>query len=85
MATNETPDPILRLLSQLPSAVPPAAADLRIRSRCHIVLEQRHVPQAHRLSWPALFSRAVNPALGITGSIYAAAAALEALRLTGWL
>jgi hypothetical protein len=75
MTTNETGDPILQLLARLPSATPPPAVDARVRSRCHRALEKER-------SRPP---RLITAALTMTAGIYAAAAALETLRLVGLL
>ena len=85
MTTNEMRDPVLRLLASLPSAAPSAALDQRIRSRCHAVLGRQHRLPAHRRELALIPAGVINATLAITAGIYAAAAALEALRLAGML
>jgi hypothetical protein len=84
MTTNKMRDPLLRLLASLPPATPPAALDERVRSRCHIVLERRRLPSQRR-ELPIIPAGLLNAALAITAGMYAAAAALEALRLVAML
>jgi hypothetical protein len=78
-------DPILRLLASLPPATPPPTLDQRVRSRCHFALARRRRLPAHRSELPIIPAAAINATLAITAGIYAAAAALEALRLAGML
>jgi hypothetical protein len=85
MTPHDDGDPILRLLSSLPRAVPPAASDQRVRSRCYVALAARHTPSQHRNEFAGIVPRLINAALAITGCIYAAAAGFEALRLAGFL
>jgi hypothetical protein len=85
MTTNEMRDPILRLLASLPAAIPPATLDQRVRSRCHVALARRHRLPVHRTQLPIIPAGVINATLAITAGIYAAAAALEALRLVGML
>jgi hypothetical protein len=83
MTTNEMRDPIFRLLAGLPPATPPATLDRRIRSRCHLALERQHRLPAHRSA--IVPAGVITATLTIMAGIYAAAAALEALRLAGML
>jgi hypothetical protein len=79
MAIDEKLDPILRSLADLPRAVPLAARDERIRSRCHLVLARQRRTLARESS--AAPVRVFDATLIAAAGIYAAAAALEALRL----
>ena len=83
MTTDERRDPILRLLADLPPATPPATRDERVRSRCHHVLARRQRVRARRSGGasPGIFDATLIAAAGS----YAAAAALEALRLASML
>ena len=85
MKTNEIRDPMLRLLANLPPAIPTATLNQRVRSRCHVVLERQQKSAAHRNERAIIQAGLINATLAITGGIYAAAAALEALRLAGVL
>ena len=84
MTTNETGDVMLQLLARLPSTAPPLAVDRRVRSRCYRALEkERSRGQRRRLM--IIPSRVITAALAMTAGIYAAAVAVEALRLAGML
>jgi hypothetical protein len=85
MTTLDDSDPILRLLSSLPRAVPPEASDQRVRSRCYVALAASHTASEHRSEFPGIVPRVISAALALTGFIYAAAAGFEALRLAGLL
>jgi hypothetical protein len=85
MTTLDDRDPILRLLSSLPRAVPPKASDQRVRSRCYAVLAASHTPLERRDEFAGIAPRVIDAALALTGFIYAAAAGFEALRLAGLL
>ena len=85
MKTNDTRDPILRLLAGLPPATPPATLDRRVRSRCHIALERQQRSSAYRSEPGIIPSAVINAALAITAVSYGAAAAFEALQLVGIL
>ena len=87
MKTNEMRDPMLRLLANLPPAIPPDTdtLDRRVRSRCHVALERQHRSSAHRRGLVITAAGLVHATLAITAGIYAAAAALEALKLAGML
>lgn len=85
MTTNETGDPILRLLAGLPLATPPVALDQRVRARCYLALATRHALPAHRSRFAMIAAGVMNATLAIAAGIYAAAAAFEALRLAGML
>ena len=85
MTTNETRDPILRLLASLPTATPPVTVDQRVRSRCHLALAERQRVPAHSTRSAMIPAGAIDTTLAITAGIYAAAAAVEALRLAGIL
>ena len=84
MTTNEIPDPILRLLGNLPLAVPLADLDQSVRARCYRALEKQRL-RAQRSASGASSAGVIDAALAMTAGIYAVAAAVEALRLAGVL
>jgi hypothetical protein len=85
MTTNDTGDPLLRLLSTLPLAAPPPAFDRRVRSRCYVALAARPTPSEQRSRFSPIGAAAMNAALVVATFIYAAATGLEAPRLAGIL
>jgi hypothetical protein len=83
MTPDERPDPMLRLLADLPLASPPAARDERVRSRCHVALARKRRMRARESHKAPV--RVFDATLIAAAGIYAAAAALEALRLARML
>ena len=85
MTTNESGDPILRLLATLPAATPPVAFDERVRSRCYLALTSRHTVPGGRSKTSRISTAIINTALAIAAGVYAVAAAFEALRFARML
>jgi hypothetical protein len=71
-------DPLLDLVSRLPSATPSRVAADRIRGRAHALLAARYAPLPARRSVPA---RLADVALALAGIGYLLSAVGEALRL----
>lgn len=83
MTTNETTDPILRLLGGLPPPIPQVAAAKRVQLRCRRALERQQRSPARTRAHTTTLSRSFNATLAVLTGVYAAAAVFEALRLAG--
>ena len=83
MTSNTDPDPILRMLVQLPKPAPSSARDRRVRVRCHAVLACRGGSSTHRIRRRSILSRVIDAALAVGVSFYGALTFAEAIRLVG--
>jgi hypothetical protein len=80
MTHDDAADPLFRLLAQLPSDAPPAAAIERVRARSHDVLTKRQ--QQQRTVHQDSVGRLVDSALLFVCFTYLAGAVAEAVRLS---
>lgn len=81
MTTAEKPDPLLRMLADLPPVVPTDARDRRMRARCHAAMARREGRRAPLGRARTALARMIDAALAVGISLYGAAAVVEAVRL----
>ena len=78
--TDDAPDPVLGLLSRLPEAAPPAARVEQVRARSIAMLARQRRQRPFK-DHESIGTRVVDYSLFLLCFLYAAGAALEALRL----
>jgi hypothetical protein len=78
-------DPLLGALARLPSALPSATRDARIRRRCHDVLDRQRAARARLRAPRPLMARVADVMIAATLCAYAVMALVEAFRLTALL
>jgi hypothetical protein len=86
MTSNDTNEPILRILSRLPAATPDASRSERVRARCHAVLARRQRKEERARNGAGVAPRVIESALvGGFCLCYVSAVILDALLSQGLL
>ncbi len=90
--TLEEPDPLLAALADLPTRLPDAAPDARIRARCHAAMSRRDPRPSQSwprvpLSWPRVFRPAsasiVDALLAAAVGVYGVVIVAQAFKAVG--
>ena len=81
MNPHEQPDPILRMLGDLPPIEPSPSIDRRVVSRCYALLARQHRRKAAAARSRAVRARVADAAMAAAIGTYGVVAAIEALRL----